>query len=244
MTDDQPCDEGTTPGEHAGQAEGGGERIARREALKKAIAGTTVAGAVWVAPKVEGLSVIPDYAAAGTGTAGPIRFRIQAAKADTNNYYANSDRNNNWRGLTGCTGADDWAVAVSSSNPGITLSPIGPGPSGPAAGAFNGSFDMVAPLGLAGNATVTVPGGFDSDLPGGVTQTINVTFSIDPPWNRCRISNVVFNKCNPSSPGVGSFNIVNNPGPNVPNPTGFVAQVEIGPQPANHDTLDIFVECT
>lgn len=38
----------------------------RRSAIKKAAAGAAVVGAAWAAPKVEGLSVVPDYAAAAT----------------------------------------------------------------------------------------------------------------------------------------------------------------------------------
>ena len=38
----------------------------RRDLLKKGAVGATVAGVVWQAPKVRGLSLRPDYAAAGT----------------------------------------------------------------------------------------------------------------------------------------------------------------------------------
>lgn len=40
--------------------------IDRRAAMKKAAAAAAVAGAVWSAPRIEGLSLVPDYAAAGT----------------------------------------------------------------------------------------------------------------------------------------------------------------------------------
>lgn len=38
----------------------------RRDLLRKAAVGFGVAAGVWVAPKIEGLSLTPDYAAAGT----------------------------------------------------------------------------------------------------------------------------------------------------------------------------------
>jgi hypothetical protein len=41
------------------------ERVSRRAAMKIAAAGTTVA-AVWAAPRIEGMSVVPNYAAAAT----------------------------------------------------------------------------------------------------------------------------------------------------------------------------------
>lgn len=42
--------------------------IDRRAAIKKAVAGAAVAGVVWAAPKVEGLSLRPNYAAASSHT--------------------------------------------------------------------------------------------------------------------------------------------------------------------------------
>lgn len=40
--------------------------IDRRSAMKKAAAAAAAAGAVWSAPRIDGLSLVPDYAAAGT----------------------------------------------------------------------------------------------------------------------------------------------------------------------------------
>lgn len=59
------------PGEFSEQVGGADQveaatEISRRDALRKAAIGFGVAGAAWVAPKIEGLSMEPDYAAAGT----------------------------------------------------------------------------------------------------------------------------------------------------------------------------------
>lgn len=52
------------------------DRMDRRAALKKAAVAAGTAGAVWAAPRIEGLSITPDYAAAGTvsGLTRTIRF--------------------------------------------------------------------------------------------------------------------------------------------------------------------------
>ena len=46
------------------------ERINRRSVIKKGVVGAAAAGVVWSAPKVEGLSLRPNYAAAQTGGVG------------------------------------------------------------------------------------------------------------------------------------------------------------------------------
>lgn len=231
------------------RSEGDERRIARREALKKAGAGGLAMGAVWVAPNVEGLSLVPDYAAAGTGTAA-VNFRIQSTSRggawDNNNYFANNDRNNlNNAGLDGCNnGGNDWYVAVSASNPGVTGGPVSnpPGQGGFGRSSALSPFRLSAPLGAAGNVAVVVPQGADADLEGSTT-TINVVFDIDPPWNRCRISAVNLNKCIPGSGG-GVWSTVNNPAPGATNPAPFTAQVLIPTQPRNLAELDITVQCT
>ena len=49
-----------------GELESGDSGSSRRNALRKAAVASGVAAAAWVAPRVDGLSVRPDYAAAGT----------------------------------------------------------------------------------------------------------------------------------------------------------------------------------
>lgn len=48
--------------------EGNAARIDRRSAMKKAVIGAGAAGIVWSAPRIEGLSLRPTYAAAASGT--------------------------------------------------------------------------------------------------------------------------------------------------------------------------------
>lgn len=210
-------------------------RIARRDALKKAAVGTAVAGAVWVAPRVDGLSLVPDYASAGTASTGNIKFVIEATDSyDNNNYYSNNDRNN-WGGLNGCgLGPNDYLVAVQPKNPGISISPL---PNTTQRSAIT----MTAPLGAAGNAVTTVPNGADGDLEN--TIDINVAFNIDPPWNKCRINAVSFNKCAPGSNSPGDYSIINNPGAGATNPAPFTATVRVPSQPRNWEKMEITVKC-
>lgn len=68
---------GRDVGEPASREQDGlGRRVSRRDALRKAAAGAAVAGAAWSAPAVKGLTVVPDYAAAGTVTGLTRVFRI------------------------------------------------------------------------------------------------------------------------------------------------------------------------
>lgn len=117
------------------------DTTSRRAALKKAAAGSAAAATVWVAPKVEGLSLVPDYAAAGTATTGTITFQL--------------DGNN-----PAILGGNNWMNAAPS--PQYTVNQDGPSDSQ--------DIILTAPLGPAGNAVWTFPKGQDTDgpaIPGG-----------------------------------------------------------------------------
>ena len=60
-----------------------GSNSTRRDLIKKAAVGSGVVAAVWVAPRVDGLSLRPDYAAAGTasGTFTFVRNGVQGNQA-------------------------------------------------------------------------------------------------------------------------------------------------------------------
>lgn len=69
--------ESETPYDRVAAGEDGTQRrMDRRDALRKAAAGAAVVGAAWSAPAVKGLTVVPDYAAAGTATGLTRTFRI------------------------------------------------------------------------------------------------------------------------------------------------------------------------
>jgi hypothetical protein len=140
-----------------------GSTTSRRSALKKAAAAGAVGAAAWAAPKVEGFSIAPDYASAGTSTAVDITLRL----------------NGNGPGLAGANNYMNAAPSPSytitqngpsDSNQIIITAPLpGPGPSGP-----------------VGNAVWTFPSGLDTDgpaIPGGT-----VAFNVDGPHNRCRVT--------------------------------------------------------
>lgn len=190
-------------------------RLNRRRSLKAAAAAAAAAGATWVAPRVEGLSVVPDFAAAGTALTGPIRFVIGSSGNEAN------------VGSGGNPGSHWWAVSdnASYSAPGTDRGPTfaynyansantlpvtlgggqvttrGTGDDNliPLRAPYRGTpspggtaVTMSAPLGgpapsPVGNVVVTVPPGDGSDL--GAAQTFNVAFSVDPPFNRCRVAN-------------------------------------------------------
>lgn len=115
----------------------------RRDALKKAALGGAAAAAVWSAPKIEGLSVVPDYASAGTNTTPVITIRL----------------NGNGPGLLG--GNNFMNVAPS---PAYTVVQNGP--------SDNQTIQVQVPLGPAGNATYTLPPGQDTDGSDAISQTV------------------------------------------------------------------------
>ncbi len=113
----------------------------RRSALKKAAAAGVAGAAVWAGPRIEGMSIAPNYAAAGTGTTDLITFRL----------------NGNGPGLGG---ANNYMNAAPS--PTYTITANGP--------SDNQAIILTAPLGAAGDAVWTFPSGLDTDgpaIPGG-----------------------------------------------------------------------------
>lgn len=52
--------------DEAAPGSGDDARVNRRDALRKAAIALGTAGVVWTAPRIEGLSMVPDYASAGT----------------------------------------------------------------------------------------------------------------------------------------------------------------------------------
>lgn len=230
-------------GEESGEAVGGDpgvdDRTARREALKKAAAGAVVAGAVWAGPRVEGLSMLPDYASAGTASGITKDFVIEAGNSDG---PGSVDTDNGGVG-TGCdepTGliyGQDWAAVAPASNPGITVTSPNPNARN---SAINMDYVVPAPGSPAANVDALIPSAWDADLNN--NEVVTMTFTVDPPWNKCRINAVAMNKCDGNA---GTVNIgPGNPSPGAPNPGPFTADVEVGPQPGTMAKLTITVGCT
>ena len=126
-----------------------------RRSVMKGAAGAAAAAAVWSAPRLEGLSVVPDYAAAGTASTPVISFRL------------------NGNGPTGFFYTANFMDAAPS--PLYTINADGP--------STNVTIQMTAPLGPAGNAVFTFPSGQEANALNAVNAT--VTFNVDPPFNRC-----------------------------------------------------------
>lgn len=214
------------------------ERIARREALKKAATGAAVAGAVWAGPRVEGLSLAPDYAAAGTASGISKTFVIDTGGSDG---PGSVDSDNGGAG-TGCFGGgliygNDWAAVSPATNPGITVT--SPQPNARNA-AINMDYVVPSPPSSV-NVDALIPAGWDADL--NATQNVTMSFTVDPPWNRCRVNAVAMNKCDGNA---GTVNIgPTNPASGANNPAPFSVNVAVpGPQPSNVAQVRITVGCT
>lgn len=216
-------------------------RVKRRAALKLA-AGAAAAGAVWTAPKLEGFSIVPNYAAAGTAVVAATTFRIDTADIAQNfpapGYYSpqpSPDAAGN--AGDGCSGqnGDVYALSTLANPPGVTVNSAGP----TAARAINFSY----PLGPAGNVVINVPNGADADS--GQTTNIDVAFTIDPPFNKCRVNAAALYGCNAQNTAI-PLPINNNPAAGASNPAPFTARVVANPpspQGAAHH-VDITVACS
>lgn len=205
-------------------------RIARRDAMRKAAAGAAAAGAVWAAPKVEGLTLVPDYAAAATGT-GSYTFTTRTADGAPTYYDSVGDE----VPACGGTGGSHWNVRA-PDNPGA----IFPNGEGNTDGTTR---TALAPIGPAGNATLTVASGPNNQ--GELNETrndISVTINIDPPWNKCRVSSVLARKCNGTN---ATININNNPAAGATNPAPFTVGTTIpGPQSNYLSFVQVTVTCS
>lgn len=256
MTDERE-DEAPDTGADGGVAESAAEfevpgfeqRIARRNALKKAAAGAAVAGAVWNAPRVEGLSLVPDYASAGTGTAS-VTFKIGTADFGNNPAYYGDDPGNAGDGCNNLAD-DNYAVfnpangpaPANLNNPGITVPAYGPTQSA--------NINMVANLGgpapsPIGTVTVAVASGADADLPNTDNTRWNVAFSVDPPFNKCRVTSVNMKLCGNNTPVAIPVTSPANPPLGTPNaaPGSFTVPIVIPTNPGTAETVTIQVDCT
>lgn len=204
-------------------------RVARRDALRKAAVAAGAAGAVWAAPKVEGLSLAPSYAAAATATAPHEVIITIGTSGDENNVGSGCNPGNHHWAITSLLNSP-YAIRNHPTNaggqlthtntPGVTVS----GPSrtrGPAPQPKPSSwpsepttiyrvddqderFTVSAPLGTGvGTVAITNPGGYiDSDLDG--EKRFDVTFNVDPPFNKCRVTEAILHACYLEPNGAGN----------------------------------------
>lgn len=179
-------EEPTTGGEPSSEGpDGGAARLNRRAALQKAAAAAAVSGAVWSAPKVSGLSVIPDYAAAATGLAAAKSLIIDAA-GNAGNFGDGCD----------ALGSDYLYFATTSAptpapeaNHGAQDEWSKPGANFRAQSApvvLNTS--LPSPAGVIADVTVELDTN-SADRNPSSSALFDVTFSnIDPPFNNCRVT--------------------------------------------------------
>ncbi len=77
-----------------------GNGTSRRDALKKGAAFVGTAGVVWSAPRVEGLSLRPNYAAASSGPCSPFNGTLRVSRTVTSDTSPNGRVTVNRRGVT------------------------------------------------------------------------------------------------------------------------------------------------
>lgn len=186
--------------------EGGQDPLrTRRDAITKAAGAAAVAGAVWMAPRVEGLSVVPDYASAATLTGN-----------------VNVPANFNWAGpgpSLPLNQTDYWAlVPQDSDNPGTTrtqvVSRVVPLP-----------LHLPAPQGpLFTGASVSVSIAQNTQADQGASVPITVDFpGFDPPFNKLNAANLTFKGRNLNLPvsenGPHPGSIMPLISPSLPRPT-------------------------
>lgn len=144
---------------------------ARRAIIKKAAAGAAVAGAAWMAPRVDGLSLVPDYASAAT---------LTGTVSTTHNFV--------WRRLDydpndGCWDpAGDW--------PGQDFWSLNPGPAG-AGDTMNQAITRTVNVPGQGDVSVTLNSGTTADSGANVPGSINFS-GWDPPFNKITGGNLVY----------------------------------------------------
>ena len=99
--------------------------LSRRRALKAAV-GTGVAAAAWNAPRIDGLSITPDYAAAQTGAPPPVTNFVIIVDANCNATLPDTDLPNGttiqFPGTSNLGAGFDWAL--------VDTATLGPPPAG------------------------------------------------------------------------------------------------------------------
>ena len=182
--------------------------LTRHRALKKAAVAAAAAGAVWSAPRIEGLSSLPDYASAGTLPQGfTYTWRVGWVDAPP---IGSADC---WGTRTpGCTGGNTGPVSM-YANYG-TYGPNGAGPK------VQGT--TTSPLSPAPTSeTVTFAWGGFADGTGTFSGSVN--WSLDPPFNSCSIFSVNGSIRGPGAffgPGTAPYTQNNAPAGITPTPTG------------------------
>lgn len=226
------------------------DRIARRAALKKAAVAAAAAGAVWAAPAVEGLSIVPSYAAAATAPAGsPTTIITIGSAGSEKNVGSGCNPGSHWWAMTQLLtspfpirnhpgtapgpGSDPAPGAggpfTHTNTPAVSVTgPVSsrggvPGPytkpsSWPSEPASvytmqDNAFTVNAPLGTGvGNVSISTPQPLSNS--GSDVSNFAVVFNVDPPFNKCRVTEAIFHGCDFSNNGNNNnehLNSWNNP---------------------------------
>ena len=173
-------------------------RMDRRDALRKAAAGAAVAGVAWSAPSVKGLTLVPDYASAGTVTGLTRTFRILGVERNFSALNSGNDTHD-FRGLN----TPEVAASGGSAGPRPRPPPRGYTPATAQVSDFGPVVTMSATLDVAGSVSATMSNSatayFRADAGSTSPGTnswytapdrirIPVTFDVDPPFNQCKVS--------------------------------------------------------
>ena len=156
---------GKSDSELTGPIDGGvePELVARRAMLKKAAVGAAAVGALWVAPKVEGLSIVPDASAAtgpnGTFTGSTsVKFTYVPNPLSANDY---------WGGHP--APFFGWTNAATTKT--VSLAPVTPGHPG------GGSMTFTVPAGTKADSSGSVPVDISFSGASALTKICGATFS-------------------------------------------------------------------
>lgn len=171
-----------------------GSRVDRRTAMKAVVAGG-VAGAVWSAPRIEGFSLLPDFAAAATCTTAAKNF-----SGDTNTGFGSRTSNCCYGS---CSDMTCWNSGASRDCSGGCFSNNWSCSGTATTGNLNIAKNDGGNLNLAWSIKGPVGSGRQSQLP-----TLAVTMTgIDPPFISCLVtSNVACNSGTHSGDASVTFN--------------------------------------
>jgi hypothetical protein len=202
--------------------------VSRRDALKKAAIGAGIAGAVWSAPRIEGLSLVPDYAAAGTIPGGST-IQIKATSAACSPLSTT----NCWGNCVPSPGGTDASCAP------FRFTVPAYAPAGPSTGTTDATGGVPSAYSSTVSLTNMAPPApnqnefFDVVWSGnadeGSTGKAALMFSLDPPFNMCAVTSVVgqiypdATRTNRAAWPTGQLNFANH-NSTSPSPAGPITQ--------------------
>lgn len=182
-------------------ADSGDPTASRRDSMKKGLVVGGVAAAVWAAPTIKGLSVVPDYASAGTSAVAQIKFRLDGY----NEPFSTTD------GVKALPSPLYTAPTSPSKNATITMvAPLGPA----------GNATLTFPQGSnVDDGPFTTSVKFDVDPPHNKCRVVSGTVQWDPGANA---NLTVVNVPTPNATSPATATLTAGPAPGPTTGTNFI----------------------